>query len=199
MYGELASAETDDQFEPVFRRLQQEWMFIVDCLSLYSLVTFPNLSQIFRVDTAIFSISPGSIFNVDSYARGAITTSSIASGLGIACHVWFLLRYNWADLRTFISCSRDLFKSYFFFSLSARVPALCMFISAVSMMGFLGMVAFDAWPQGIIVMCFLVGLIMTLQFLVFSAHWCVKRVAQGGRAGGMQVVRAVQVVRSMTG
>lgn len=28
MYGELSSAETADQFEPIFRRLQQEWTFI---------------------------------------------------------------------------------------------------------------------------------------------------------------------------
>lgn len=28
MYGELSSAETADHFEPIFRRLQQEWTFI---------------------------------------------------------------------------------------------------------------------------------------------------------------------------
>jgi hypothetical protein len=55
------------------------------------------------VDTAVFSMSsgPGSLFNVDRYAQNAIAASSVASGLGVSCDAWFLLRYNWADLRTF--------------------------------------------------------------------------------------------------
>jgi hypothetical protein len=55
------------------------------------------------VNTAVFSMSsgPGSLFNVDKYAQNAIAASSVASGLGIACDAWFLLRYNWADLHTF--------------------------------------------------------------------------------------------------
>jgi hypothetical protein len=31
-----------------------------------------------------------------------VATSSVACGLGIACDLWFLLRYNWVDLETFI-------------------------------------------------------------------------------------------------
>ncbi|KDR68662.1 hypothetical protein GALMADRAFT_230988 [Galerina marginata CBS 339.88] len=188
MYAELAAAETEDDFEPVFRRLQHEWTFIGGLLVALA-----------AVDTAVFSISPGSIFNVDSWAKGAIATSSIASGLGIACDAWFLLRYHWADLRTFIARARDLYNSYFFFSLSARVPAFCMFISAVSLMAFLGLVAFDAWPQGVLALSFIVGIVMSMQFLVYGAHWCANRVAQGGRASGRGVVRVVKVVRSMTG
>jgi len=59
------------------------------------------LTRFSSVDTAVFSISPGSIFSVDPYAQSAIASSSIASGLGISCDAWFLLRYNWADLHTF--------------------------------------------------------------------------------------------------
>lgn len=47
-------------------------------------------------------MSPDSVFTVDNYARSAIAASSIASGLGISCDAWFLLRYNWAGLDTFI-------------------------------------------------------------------------------------------------
>ena len=36
--------------------------------------------------------------------------------------------------------------------------------------------AFDAWPEGMIAVCFFVG-----QFLVYGAHWCVGRVVEGGR------------------
>ena len=71
-----------------------------------------------------------------------------------------------------------------------------MFISAVSLMGFLALVAFDAWPEGVVAVCFIVGIIMSLQFLVYGVHWCAKRVAMGGRASGRGVVR---VVRSVTG
>jgi len=50
----------------------------------------------------MFAITSESIFKVDSYACTAIAISSAACGLGIACDVWFLLRYSWVDLRTFI-------------------------------------------------------------------------------------------------
>jgi len=52
------------------------------------------------VSTTTLSIPPNSIFIVGSYARGAIATSSVSSGLGIACDVWFLLRYNWTSMET---------------------------------------------------------------------------------------------------
>ena len=71
-----------------------------------------------------------------------------------------------------------------------------MFISAFSLMGFLALVAFNAWPEGVIVVCFLVGVVMSLQFLVFGAHWCGTKVVEGGKASTRGVVR---VVRIMTG
>jgi len=187
IYGDLSMARSDDQFEPIFKRLQHEWTFIGGLLVALA-----------AVDTAVFSISPDSIFIVNPYARSAIAASSISSGLGIACDAWFLLRYNWADLTTFIDRARDVYGSYFFFSLSARVPAFCMFISAVSLMGFLGLVAFEAWPQGVIVVFFFVGVVMSMQFLVYGVHMAARTVANGGRASGRQVVRAVTLVRGMT-
>jgi len=136
MYGELSSAETADHFAPIFRRLQQEWTFIGGLVCLFSF--FLNLTQLKSiparrsccvgdllvikleltpsnsVNTAVFSISPDSIFKVDSYARSAVATSSVASGLGIACDAWFLLRYNWADIHTFIVCSLSTSSPSFF-------------------------------------------------------------------------------------
>jgi len=64
-----------------------------------------NLTITFRVNVAMFAITPDSIFKVDSYAHTAVAISSAACGLGIACDVWFLIRYNWVDLRTFIVCT----------------------------------------------------------------------------------------------
>ena len=54
------------------------------------------------VNAAILAITTDSIFKIDTYAYTAVAISSSACGLGIACDVWFLLRYNWVDLETFI-------------------------------------------------------------------------------------------------
>lgn len=62
-------------------------------------------------------------------------------------------------------------------------------------MGFLGLVAFEVWPMGVLVTCFIIGIIMTLQFLVFGAHWCALRVAGGAR----QVVLVSKRVTGMSG
>ena len=69
-----------------------------DHSALNVLIDLPSVS----VDAGVFSIAPGYLFTVDTYARSAIAASSIASGLGIVCDAWFLSRYNWADLHTFI-------------------------------------------------------------------------------------------------
>jgi hypothetical protein len=50
----------------------------------------------------MFAITADSIFKVDSWACTAVAISSAACGLGIACDVWFLFRYSWVDLMTFI-------------------------------------------------------------------------------------------------
>lgn len=54
------------------------------------------------MNAAVFAISPDSLFQIQPYALSAIAASSIASGLGIATDAWFLLRYNWINLETFI-------------------------------------------------------------------------------------------------
>ena len=54
------------------------------------------------VNAAILAITTDSIFKIDTYAYTAVATSSAACGLGISCNLWFLLRYIWVDLETFI-------------------------------------------------------------------------------------------------
>ena len=56
------------------------------------------------MNAATFAITPDTIFKINAYIYIAIATSSIASGLGISCAIWFLLRYNWVKLETFIVC-----------------------------------------------------------------------------------------------
>ncbi|KAF9524634.1 hypothetical protein CPB83DRAFT_886178 [Crepidotus variabilis] len=187
MYGELSVARTPEEFDSPIRRLQQEWGY-----------NGAMLCALAAVNTAVFALSPDTIFAVNTYAKSAIALSSISSGVGIATDAWFLLRYNWIEPTTFITRARDVYGKYIFFSLSARVPTLCMFIASLSLMAFLGLVAFNTWPQAVLAFCFLVGVVMTLQFLVYGVHIAAKTVATGGRAGGRQVLRAVTVVRKMT-
>jgi len=169
VYSEMKRAGCHDDFERVFTRLQLEWTY-----------TAGILVALAAVDTAVFSISPDSLFAISPFARGAVAASSIASGLGIACAAWFLVRYAWVDLHTFVARAEDILStetpSYFFFALTSRLPSLLMLASAVSLMLFMAIVAWSAWPTAVIVGCFLVGLLMGLQFLVFSILWVVKTV-----------------------
>ncbi|KAK2459535.1 hypothetical protein APHAL10511_008441 [Amanita phalloides] len=185
VYCEMRDAVLDSHYEKVFNRLQQEWTYIGGLLVALA-----------ALNTGALSLPANSIFHINPWCQSAIATSSISTGLGIACDTWFLFRYNWADLQTFITRAKDVFGSYFFFSLSARVPALCMVFSGMSLMLFLGLVAFEAWPQAVLVISFLIGLILSLQFLVYSAHWCATKAVHGGRAGSQRIVMAV---RRMTG
>jgi len=127
LYGELSVACTPEEFALLRSRLQQEWSFDGGFVS--KLITVLLDSQLMRhspysswvllrkfctirrqfgtltttsVNAAILAITTDSIFKIDSSAYIAVATSSSACGLGIVCDVWFLLRYNWVDLQTFI-------------------------------------------------------------------------------------------------
>ena len=127
LYGELSVAFTPEEFASVRSRLQKEWSFDGGFVSrfitvlLYSqfihhstysswvlLRKFFTIHWRFKilttasVNAAILAITPDSIFKIDSYAYTAVATGSAACGLGIACDVWFLFRYIWVDLETFI-------------------------------------------------------------------------------------------------
>ncbi|XP_006457701.1 hypothetical protein AGABI2DRAFT_64161 [Agaricus bisporus var. bisporus H97] len=181
LYGELKEAVMESEYQPIFERLQREWQYVGGLLAALA-----------AVNAAVFAISPDSLFQIQPYALSAIAASSIASGLGIAVDAWFLFRYNWIDLKTFIIRSRDVYDSYFFFALSSRMPAVCMLFSAVALMAFLCFVAFEVWPNGVLVVCFIVGIVMSLQFLVYGVHWCANKVVAGGRASKMGVQNAVR-------
>ncbi|KAF8642056.1 hypothetical protein AX14_009761 [Amanita brunnescens Koide BX004] len=180
----MKEAVLDSHYEKVFHRLQQEWTYVGGLLVALA-----------ALNTGAFSLTTNSIFRIDPWCRSAVATSSIATGLGIACDTWFLFRYNWTDLQTFIRRAKDLFDSYFFFSLTSRVPALCMLISGMSLMLFLGLVAYEAWPQAVLVISFVIGLIMSLQFLAFTAHWCAMRLVHSSRL----VVKSFRRSREVSG
>ncbi|KAG7448893.1 uncharacterized protein BT62DRAFT_732613 [Guyanagaster necrorhizus] len=167
MYAELRD---ESHYERAFSRQQMEWSYVGGLLTALA-----------AVDTAVFSISPGSLFIINPIAQSFIAMSSTACGLGIFCDAWFIFRYNFVPLETARTRSRDMFDSYFFFSLSARVPIICMLLSGLTLMGFLGVVAWTVWPAGLLIMSFVVGMLMSLQFLVFGAWWFVGKVMCAGR------------------
>jgi len=71
-----------------------------------------------------------------------------------------------------------------------------MLISALALMGFLAPVAFYASRTGVVAVSCIVGVIVSLQFLVYGVRWCAEQVAMGGSASRRGVVR---VVMSVTG
>ncbi|KAF8803112.1 hypothetical protein BYT27DRAFT_7341028 [Phlegmacium glaucopus] len=104
-----------------------------------------------RVDAAVFSISPGSLSTVDTGA---------ASHLVLEYHV-FLLRYNWADPpNPHCSRSRCLWLLFFLLPLC---PSPC------PPHGLLRSCRFSRLAP-VIAVCILVGVAMSLQFLIFGAH-----------------------------
>lgn len=157
LYDELRSVSLEDQYEPIFRRQLSEWTYVGGCLIALA-----------SVDAAVFAISDDSLFEVTPLARSIIATSSSASGLGIVCTAWFILRYNFAPTPVISTRARDVFDSYFFFSISSRMPVVCMLISGGALMVFLVLVAWESWPEGVMLVSAFVGTMMTLQFFVWG-------------------------------
>ncbi|KAK0203426.1 hypothetical protein DFS33DRAFT_798925 [Desarmillaria ectypa] len=173
MYAELRD---ESRYERAFSQQRLEWSYVGGLLTALA-----------AVDTAVFSISPDTLFIINPIARSFIAMSSTACGLGIFCDAWFIFRYNFVPLETARARSRDKFNSYFFFSLSARVPIICVLLSGMTLMGFLGVVAWTVWPAGLLVMSFLVGVLMSLQFLVFGTLWFVGKAMCAGRKVGKAI------------
>jgi hypothetical protein len=70
-----------------------------------------------------------------------------------------------------------------------------MLISALSLLAFLGRVAYNSWPEAVVVICGIFGVIMALQFLVFGAHWCIRRGIDGVKFAGRGIMRTFDWIR----
>ena len=86
---------------------------------------FSNLTVASSVNAAMFAVTTDSPFKVDTHVYTAVAISSSACGLGIAFNVWFLLRYSWVDLGTFIV--RLQYRSY-----SKHFTLILLFIAPFS-------------------------------------------------------------------
>ena len=163
-YLDLRDAQVDSQFEAILQNLRMEWTFMGGFLAALG-----------AVDVAVLAINgDDAIVHINPLSLRAIALSSTFTGLGITSLAYFILRYSLSPPHLFRVRAQDLYGSYIFFALSARVPTLCMVASAFTLLAFLAVVAFEVWPVGMVVGCFLVGLLMSLQFLVYGCHMFVR-------------------------
>ncbi|KAK7686479.1 hypothetical protein QCA50_010075 [Cerrena zonata] len=158
-YEELCRAEEDSQIEKILGKQLTEWY-----------VVGGSLLAVAGLNAAVFGFSSDTIFSIDGIAKRSIAIGSIAAGIGIVVDAWFLVAYSSADAAKFTRLARDVYNSYFFFCLTCRLPALCMFVSACALMVFLFTVAWETWPTAVLVMSFAAGILVSLQYLVFGVH-----------------------------
>ncbi|KAI0829114.1 hypothetical protein BC628DRAFT_1409086 [Trametes gibbosa] len=161
-YHELREADEEDDVEKaekILGRLLTEWY-----------VVGASLLALAGIDAAVFGFAPDASFIVDGFSRSVIAIGSIAAGIGLVSDAWFLVLYSGANAAKFQRLAKDVYNSYFFFCLTCRLPTMCMFLSALSLMLFLLAVAWTAWPTAVLVMSFVAGILLTSQFLVFGIH-----------------------------
>ncbi|KAN0091511.1 hypothetical protein V8E55_005077 [Tylopilus felleus] len=166
-YRELREAGLDSDYERILTELSAEWRFVGG-----SLVALAGLNA------GVFGFSSASTFAISHFSMKAIAVGSVASGIGLVIDAWFLLVYCNATPAKFQRMAVDVYGKYLFFCISARIPALCMFTSAFALMTFLLSVAWSAWPTAVLVMSFMAGVLVSLQFIVYGVHCVVVFIAE---------------------
>jgi len=135
------------------------------------------------LNATVFGFAPDVIFSVDSAAKRAVAISGVTAGIGLVLNFWYQFLYNGVTADKFQVQARDTFDGYFFFCLCCRLPTFFMLISSVALLAFMFFVSFQVWPQAVLIVSFLAGILVTLQYLLFGAHrivlgirWMLKRV-----------------------
>ncbi|KAJ6539838.1 hypothetical protein DFH09DRAFT_69322 [Mycena vulgaris] len=156
-YAALQFATSDTEFAQILENLKMEWFYIGGLLL-----------GIVALETSTFAIapSPESLFKVDAFAQRAIAVSSIATGLGILCDAWFILRYYCLQSTVFKTRAKDIYGSYLFFSLSARLPMLGALVSLAALVVFVARVAYNALPVFVAILGIIFCVVMCLQFII---------------------------------
>ncbi|KAK0227524.1 hypothetical protein IW262DRAFT_1345670 [Armillaria fumosa] len=170
IYRELKCAQLEKDFEVAFSKQQEEWTYVAALLL-----------ALIAVNTAVFSVTPDSQLEVTSSAQLTIAASAMTSGLGLVCDVWFISRYRFGPTSTLTQRSLDLFGTYFFFAFSARIPMLCLVVSSMWLLAFLGIMAYVISPDVVFIVGIFVGGGMTAQVWAFVAYWCARKVRRGLR------------------
>ncbi|KAI9510782.1 hypothetical protein F5148DRAFT_1176423 [Russula earlei] len=158
-HRDLREAQVDSDFDRIISRLLSEWYY-----------TGASLLSITAVDTTVFGFSPGNLFTVDGFAKRSLVISSVAAAMGLFIDAWFIFAYSGADVRKFQTLATDIYSSYFFFSISSRLPLVALLVAVLALVGFLGAITWTAWPAAVLVVCVLTGVLISLQFIVYGFH-----------------------------
>jgi len=174
-YGELRNAACDADFQKILDQVRGEWRWGMNILM-----------ALCGLNATVFGFSPDVIFSVDSAAKRAVAISGIAAAIGLVINFWYQFLYNGVTPAKFQVQVRDTFDSYFFFCLCCRLPTFFMLISSIALLAFMFFVSFHVWPQAVLVVSFMAGMLVTLQYLLFGAHrivlgirWAFKRIGAG--------------------
>ena len=73
-----------------------------------------------------------------------------------------------------------------------------MLVSSISLMAFLGVVAFDVSPISVLVIGILVVLVMAMQFIVYGTHQFATSSLHVWRAGALSMASAVNRLRDFS-
>jgi len=65
-----------------------------------------------------------------------------------------------------------------------------MLLSSISLIAFLGLVAYDAWPVGVLVIGVVVILVMTLQFIAYGMHQFIASALRIWRTGAASAIHS---------
>ncbi|KDQ62993.1 hypothetical protein JAAARDRAFT_362720 [Jaapia argillacea MUCL 33604] len=176
-YSRLTRAqrnEDNEAFATIMKEIQDEWRLVGSFLLALA-----------ALNLAVFGLAPTTIFPIDGAARQAIALGSIASGIGLFIDAWFLFVYGGCDEVRFRERALGVWKTYVFFSISCRLPMLCMFLSTGAIMFFLFTVAYQVWSRASFVLCFVAGLLFGLQYwvwFIYQAFCACRRVVWRVRA-----------------
>lgn len=70
-----------------------------------------------------------------------------------------------------------------------------MLTSAFALMTFLLSVAWSAWPTAVLVMSFMAGVLVSLQFIVYGMHCAVVLIAEVARSIRRGILRCIARIR----
>ncbi|KAJ7727042.1 hypothetical protein B0H14DRAFT_2480271 [Mycena olivaceomarginata] len=180
-YSALEAATSDADCERAVEILKSEWLNVGRWF-------LPVLGP---ADIALLIIDSQSMFKIDLFSQRAIVASSVATFLGLLCDLWFLARYYSLQPRMFMTQAQDVYGSYAFFSLSARLPSLAVLISILALGAFVGRVAYQTLPAFVIALGVVFAVVMGLQYIVRGSEvfYCSVAEALSTVAGWMQDLR----------
>ncbi|PIL31039.1 hypothetical protein GSI_05735 [Ganoderma sinense ZZ0214-1] len=145
--------------EKVLARLQPVWHVVSLALPVLAMV-----------NAGVVTVAPGALFAQEGFPRRALMVSTVAIFSGLMFNAMFLHCYGSCRCGAeFLFLAKDLWAdTYVSFSLTCRLPILCLAILMVSFMASFLAVAWTAWPTAMLVVSFVVGLLLTLELVIFG-------------------------------